>query len=671
MVNETFQKVLKLQQGGYVYTSEALPGSVQQRDMQLDPNNYTLGPSSGTVPTASGKQAPSIDMTEFNKLKGDEADVQYVVSKVDDIQNEINTQAAQDPDYLSEQRGMAKIKELHLAVATAQSLVNERHDQRVKNNDTVINTNDAAGLFTENEKGEYYAKDNVTGKIDFVNSGLVNSNRSRFTPLTNSETNAHLQTDLALAKDTVAKQAVIAAMITTRGGEKLTSELNDAFSKAKLDSFSSDQLHDAATGAVINTTDGTQGIRTDSSSSSSNQRQLHAAVMDMMKGTALSPQAKKGLNQDADNELSKMFDGEKVRPDLREKKVKVDGKMYMFKDLDTIPNLKGKFWNQEAENFVFQKLSLAAEKFKQSSASHSTSLSNLTAAANGAMYTDLMLANSSLGTRTQETVNGITVPGSKMAIPSAALGSSTKPATFGQSQLGNVINLATFRLTNGDQLSQNLTMKGVTSKAVFMPILVDRNNVPVNFSGKEYERVQRAIDSYTQQLKTLDGERNANNGQISQELAQKYRNLNNTVMPHLQELVPENMKQQVSFQWGVSGEITAPQGGHWYSGREFHDSPTKTTQTDQATWNEANGLKHDDTSNTLVTVPFTAVVDMNKNIGQLMAGKEVNFREAQANTPLTSFTPNYESAIDKVFRGSMDPSSVGTTPGGTKRAFQY
>jgi len=670
MINETFQKVLKLQQGGYVYTSEALPLSVQQKEMQLDPNNYALGAPSGAV-AASGKQVPSVDMSELTKLKGDEADVQSVISKVDDLQNEIASQASIDPDYLLEQRGRDKIKELHTTVATAQSLVTERHDRREKNYEMASGANDAAGLLTENDKGEYYAKDNVTGKIDFVNSSVVNTNKSRYTPLTNSDTNAHLISDPEMAKNSEAKQAVIAAMITTRGGEKQVSEINDALSKAKIDSFSGDQIRDAATGRTINTTDGTQGLRTDSSSSSSNTKQIHAAIMDMMRGTALSDQTKRGLNQMADSQIGQMFDGQRVRDDLKEKSITVDGKKYKFKDLDTMPNVKAKFWSQERENFVYEKLALAAGKFKENKSTHSTSFSNLTAAANGAMYTDLMLTNSGLGTRTQETVNGITVPGSKMAIPSAALGSSTKPATFGQSQLGNVINLATFRLTNGDQLSQNLTMKGVTSKAVFMPILVDRNNVPVNFSGKEYEKVQRAMDSYTQQLKTLDGERNANNGQISQELAQKYRNLNNSVMPHLQELVPENMKQQVSFQWGVSGEITAPQGGHWYSGREFHDSPTKTTQTDQATWNEANGLKHDDTSNTLVTVPFTAIVDMNKNIGQLMAGKEVNFREAQANTPLTSFVPNYESAIDKVFRGSMDPSSVGTTPGGTKRAFQY
>jgi len=670
MINETFQKVLKLQQGGYVYTSEALPLSVQQKEMQLDPNNYALGSPSGAVAT-SGKQVPSVDMSELTKLKGDEADVQTVISKVDDLQNEIASQASIDPDYLLEQRGRDKIKELHLTVATAQSVVNERHDRREKNYDTTVKENDAAGLYTEDEKGRYYAKDNATGKVGWVNSNLVNTNRSKWTPMTNSATNAQIQTDLDLAKSSEAKQAVIAAMITTRGGEKLTSELSDALSKAKLDSFSGDQLRDAATGAAINTTDGTQGIRKDSSSSSSNSKQLRAAVMDMMKGTALSAQSKRGLNQAADDQLAQMFEGDKVRSDLREKSIIVDGKKYKFKDLDTMPNVKVQFWNQERENFVFQKLTLAAEKFKENKSTHSTSFSNLTASATGSMVSDLELANSGLGTRTMENTNGFRVPGSKMAIPSAALGSSTKPATFGQSQLGNVINLATLRLTNGDKLSQNLIQQGVTSKAVFTPLLVDRNNVPVNYSGKNFERIQRAMDSYTQQLKSLDSERNANNGQITQELAQRYRNLNNSIMPHLQELVPEDMKQQVSFQWGVSGEITVPQGGHLIGSREFHDSATKSTQVDQATWNEANGLKHDDSSNTLVTVPFTAVADMNKNIGHLVAGKEVNFREAQANTPLTQLQPNYSPAIDKMFDGSMDPTSVGKIPGGTKRAFQY
>jgi hypothetical protein len=672
MVNETFQKVLKLQSGGSTYTSEGLPLSVQQKEVQLDPANYGMGQSAagGQAPgAAAASKAPSLDMTEIFKAKGDESDMRYLTSKIQAMQSDIQSEMVKNPEFGATRRGQDKFNELAATVQNGPSMLYTRAEVRkdgfeeAKKNDAIGKYAMSGDNFLASTKGGDYVPVSYT---DYI------KNRGAYNLIKIDDLNNRAISDINLSGSSYGKESILGFMKNVRSGKALTDEVVTALAGIGITENGGTFFKNGENGANMAVFTGDEIINTIHSKQGSNNSQLRAVLNNLMTGKGLSDQAKAGLTQDAAIEVSHAFDGSgKVIKELQDQNLTMTNPntnkaiTIKYKDLDKDDNLKNEFIRQKIDEYKLNNLSKAIAHRATSSSDMTQSLSN-TAEHNASQKVgDLELSALMLGKRDIIKDNGFTAPFSIMAYPSAD--KEGKTSRFIDSQIGSAVDQQSIRIQGiGDNTTQqqidDILHKGVARKVGFSTSITDANGVPLDMQGKEFDIARAAIQKYQPRYDALiaESQKTTKNSPEWATIQSRIKNLNSSTTKELQEKVPENMKQKVHLQQVMTAWVDVPADRTFLgTNATFHDATDAYGGADRPNYEKAMGMKPGDFTNKLVTVKIKAVTYLSDNTAPLAGGEKVNLKNAD-NGAKPWGKPSYEgNAMDMYSNGISNPSGQG------------
>jgi hypothetical protein len=675
MVNETFQKVLKLQSGGSTYTSEGLPLSVQQKEVQLDPANYGMGqPAAGVQApgAAAASKSPSLDMTEIYKAKGDESDMRYLTAKIQAMQSDIQSEMTKNPDFGITRRGQDKFNELTATVQNGPSMLYTRAEVRkdgfeeAKKNDAIGKYAMSGDNFLASTKGGDYVPVSYT---DYI------KNRGAYTLIKIDDLNNRAISDINLSGSSYGKESILGYMKNVRSGKALTDEVTTALAGMGITENGGTFFKNGENGASLAVFTGNEIINTVHSKQGSNNSQLKAVLNNLMTGKGLSDQAKAGLTQDAALEVSQTFDGSgKVSKEYQDHPVSMrdpnTGKQIniKLKELDKDENLKNAFISQKIEEYKLNNLGKAIAHRATSSSDMTQSVSNTSEHNTSLKKNDIELSAMMLGKREVISDNGFSTPISLMTYPSSD--KDGKTSRFIDSQLGSIIDPQSVRIQGvGNKTTQHQINKvlynGVARKVGFSTSVTDANGIPLDLQGKEFDIARGVMQGYRPRYDALlkEADRFAPNSPEWKSVQDKVKNLNNSTAKELQEKVPENMKQNIKLQQVMTAWVDVPAETTLWMGGEDHakDAPGGA---DQANYEKAMGLKPGDFTNKLVTVKVKATTFASDNSTATASGKEVSLKGADDGASLYG-KPTYKgSGLDFYNNGASNPSGQGYAKGG-------
>jgi len=670
MVNETFQKVLKLQSGGSTYTSEGLPLSVQQKEVQLDPANYGMGQQAAGAQApgaAAASKAPSLDMTEIFKAKGDESDMRYLTSKIQAMQSDIQSEMVKNPEFGATRRGQDKFNELAATVQNGPSMLYTRAEVR-KDGFEEAKKNDAIGKYAMS--GDNFLASTKDGGYIPVSYADYIKNKGAYNLIKIDDLNNRAISDINLSGSSYGKESILGFMKNVRSGKALTDEVTTALAGIGVTENGGTFFKNGENGASLAVFTGKEIINTVTSKQSSNNSQLKAVLTNLMAGKGLSDQSKAGLTQDAAIQVSKIFDSNgKVAKEYQEhtelmedpitrKKINVK-----LKDLDKDENLKNEFISQKIYEYKLNNLGMAIAHKATSSSDMAQNISNTGEHNTSMKKNDIELSAMMLGKRETISDNGFTTPISLMTYPSSD--KDGKTSRLIDSQLGSIIDPQSVRIQGvGNKTTQHQINKvlynGVARKVGFSTSVTDSNGIPLDLQGKEFDIARGVMQGYRPRYDALlkEADKFSPNSPEWRSIQDKVKNLNSTTARELQEKVPENMKKNIQLQQCVTAWVDVPAETTLWMGGEDHakDAPGGA---DQANYEKAMGLKPGDFSNKLVTVKVKATTFASDNSTATASGKEVNMGGSDDGASLYG-KPTYKgSGLDFYNNGASNPSGQG------------